>query len=431
MRKLAPSVQRFASSEFVRHGLLVFVASMAINVFGYGFHFAISRRVGVEQYGVLSALNSLLMVSVVLSQIAATIVVKYAAEFRATDDRAHLAALVRMLVRYGAIAAGVIVAIGIAVARPLAGYLHIGDVAAVAVTTVIIAISLTTPSLRAVFQGIEDFRAWALSTILEALVKLIAGVALVYLGYGVLGAFVGWAIGSFIALLYTAIVLVRRFRRVPDAVLFVDSRRLVKTMAGISVATVLLTMISNVDVLLVKHFVDARTAGLYGALALAGRILMFLVGFVPIVILPKASRRALEGLSSVGFLAQAMGVSAILSGAGLLGYYFFPKFVVTSLAGAAFAAAAPHVFSYGIAMVLLAGVNIVVAYKIGIHRFNFIIPLGLCGIGEIVGISLHHRTLDDVIYVLIVGNAIALVTSGFRLTANVRARDIAAVNAVA
>jgi len=99
LRKLAPSVQRFASSEFVRHGLLVFVASMAINVFGYGFHFAISRRVGVEQYGVLSALNSLLMVSVVLSQIAATIVVKYAAEFRATDDRAHLAALVRMLVR--------------------------------------------------------------------------------------------------------------------------------------------------------------------------------------------------------------------------------------------------------------------------------------------------------------------------------------------
>ena len=431
MRKFAPSVQRFASSEFVRHGLLVFVASMVINVFGYGFHFAISRRIGVEQYGVLSALNSLLMVSIVLSQIAATIVVKYAAEFRVTDDRAHLAALVRALVRYGAIATGVIVAIGIAVARPLAAYLHIADVAAVAVTTIVIAISLTTPSLRAVFQGIEDFRAWALSTVLESLVKLIVGVVLVYLGYGVLGAFVGWAIGSFIAVLYTAIVLVRRFRRVPDAVLFLDSRRLVKTMAGISVATILLTMISNVDVLLVKHFVDARTAGLYGALALAGRILMFFVGFVPIVILPKASRRALEGLSSVGVLAQAMGVSAVLSGIGLLGYYFFPTFIVTSLAGAAFSAASPHVFSYGLAMVFLAGINVVVAYKIGIHRFDFIIPLGLCAVGEIVGISLHHRTLDDVIFVLVVGNAIALVTSGFRLSGDVRARDIAAVNAAA
>ncbi len=431
MRKFAPSVQRFANSEFARHGLLVFVASMAINVFGYGFHFAISRRVGVEQYGVLSALNSLLMVSIVLSQIAATIVVKYAAEFRVTDDGAHLAALVRILLRYGAIASGAVVACGIAVARPLAAYLHIADVAAVAVTTIIIAISLTTPSLRAVFQGIEDFRAWALSTILESLVKLIAGVALVSLGYGVLGAFVGWAIGSFIALLYTAVILVRRFRRVPDAVLFVDSRRLVQTMAGISVATILLTMISNVDVLLVKHFVDAQTAGLYGALSLAGRILMFLVAFVPIVILPKASRRALEGLSSVGVLVQAMGVSALLSGVGLLGYYFFPKFVVTSLAGGAFAAAAPHVFTYGIAMVLLAGINVVVAYKIGIHRFDFIVPLGLCAIGEIVGISLHHRTLDDVIVVLIVGNAIALVASGFRLTANVRTRDVAAVNAAA
>ena len=427
MHNVARSAQRFAVSDFARHGLLVFVATMAINVFGYAFHFAISRRVGVEQYGVLSALNSLLMVSVVLSQIGATVVVKYAAEFRATDDRARLAALARKVVQIGAVATVAIAAAGFYAARPLAAYLRVSDVTAVALTTTIIGISFATPSLRAVFQGVEDFKSWALSTILESFVKLFAGVGLVYAGFGVVGAFVGWGVGSAIAVAYTAVVLVRRYRRVPGATLFIDTRRLAKTMAGVAVATILLTSVSNADVLVVKHFVDARTAGLYGALALAGRILLFLVGFVPIVVLPKASRLALAGRSSLGILLQAFAISAVMSGTGLVAYYFFPKLVVTSLAGPAFAGAAPYVFPYAVAMVLLAGLNVVITYKIGIHRFDFIAPLGVCAIGEIVGISLYHATLWDVILVLIVGNGLALVASSFRLDAPARVRDVAAV----
>lgn len=429
MHNLHPAIQRFAGGDFVRHGLLVFSASMAINVFGYAFHFAISRRVGVEQYGVLSALNSLLMLSTVLSTIVATVVVKYATEFRVTGDRAHLAGLVRKLLQYGTAATIVVIALGILVARPLAGYLHVSDVVAVALTTSIIGISVATPSLRAVFAGVEDFGTWAISTTLESFVKLLAGVALVYAGFGVIGAFAGWAAGSAIAVIYTAIVLVRRFRTVPGAALHVDLRRLLTTMAGVSIATILTTSMVNADVLLVKHFVDDRTAGLYGALSLAGRILFFLVGFVPVIVLPKASRRALEGLSSIGVLLQAIGIIVVMSCSGLLVYYLFPKFIVTSLAGAAFGAAAPYVFSYGIAMVLLAALNVIVAYKMGIHRFDFIVPLGLCAIGEIVGISVHHATLFDVIAVLIVGNALALVASSFRLGAPVRARDIEAASA--
>jgi len=415
-------VRRLSASDFVRHGLLVFIATMAINVFGYGFHFAISRRVGVEQYGVLSALNALLMISLVFGQIAAIVVVKYAAEFRVTDNRAHLGALARKLVRFGAIATAVVIAFGIVVARPLASYLRIPDVAAVVLTTTIIGITIATPSLRAVFQGVEDFKTWALSAVLESLGKFVAGVAFVYAGFGVVGAFAGWALGSAISIAYTAVVLLRRFGREPDNTLSIDVRRLVKTMAGVSLATLLLTGISNTDVLVVKHFVDPRTAGLYGALALSGRILFFLVGFVPIVVLPRASNLALAGKSAIGVLVQAFAISALLSGIGLVGYAFFPKFVVTSLAGAAFAGATPYVFTYGIAMVLLAGINVVVMYKIGIHRFDFIAPLGLCAVGEVVGISLRHATLYEVIAVLVIGNGIALVASSFGLNAPVRTR---------
>jgi len=416
------NVQRFTRSEFVRHGFVVFVATSLINVFGYAYHFAISRKVGVEQYGVLSALNSVLMISTVFSGIVATVVVKYAAEFRATDDRAHLAALVRRLTIYGSIAAAIVVVLGALASGVIASYLKIASIPAVVLTTAIIGITIATPALRAVFQGIEDFNAFAISTCLESLFKLLVGVGLVYAGYGVVGAFLGWAVGSVIAVVYTAVVLLRRFRRVPDAVLYIDMRRLVKTMAGISAATVLLTSIANVDVLIVKHFADPTTAGLYGALALSGKILIFLVGFVPTVVLPKATRQALAGESPVGVFVQAVAVIAVMSGAGLVVYYFFPAFVITALAGASFAPAAPYVFAYGFAMVLLAALNVVVMYKIGIHRFDFVVPLAACAVGEIVGLSLHHRSLGDVIAILIAGNGIALAASAYRVNAPLRVR---------
>ncbi len=420
MRNLVVGSRRFVTGEFFRHGLLVFISSTLVNALGYAFHFAISRRVGVEQYGVLSALNAALSICLVLSQIVSTVVVKYAAEFRAAGDDAHLAELVRRLMRYGALAAVVVIAAGLVATRPIAAFLQIQNLPAVALCLAIIGLSMWTPALRAVFQGVEDFRVYAISVVLESLGKALLGITFVYAGFGVDGAFAGWALGSAIALAYTAWAAFVRFRGVPGARFFVDFRRLAQTMASVSAATVLLTSLGYSDVIVVKHFADPTTAGLYGALSLSGKILLFLVGFVPTIVLPKASRIALSGKSPAGVFVQASMIVLALSGTGLGAYYFFPRLVITALAGSAFAPATPYVFSYGFAMVLLAGINVIVVYKIGIHRFDFVLPLALCAVGEIVGISVHHGSLGDVISVLIAGNALALLASSYRVLAPLR-----------
>jgi O-antigen/teichoic acid export membrane protein len=406
--------------DFVRHGLLVFTATMAINVLGYAYHFAISRRIGVEQYGVLSALNAGIMISTVVSQIASTIVIKYAAEFRAVGDRAHLAALVRGLILYGSIASCAVCAAGLVLARPIAAYLKISNVFAVDLTMLIVAIGITTPALRAVFAGIEDFKMFSVSSVLESVLKAVLGISLAYAGFGVVGAIAGWAVGSGVSIAYTIAVLAARFRRVPGAALYIDLRRLYLTTAGVALATICVTSISYADVLIVKHYADPTTAGLYGALSLSGKILLFVSTFVPTIVLPKATRQALSGISPVGVFLQALGFILALSGAGLVVYFFFPTFIITSLAGSSFAPAAPYVFSYGLAMVLLAALNVVVMYKIGIHRFDFVIPLCVCAVAEIVGIAVRHASLSQVIVVLIAGNGVALIVSAWRVTAPLR-----------
>jgi O-antigen/teichoic acid export membrane protein len=261
---------------------------------------------------------------------------------------------------------------------------------------------------------------FSISSVMESTLKAVLGIGAVYAGYGVVGAFAGWSIGCVITLAYTMTVLLARFRHAPPAVLFIDFRRLVGTMAGVTASTVLLTAITYVDVIIVKHYADPITAGLYGALSLSGKILLFLVAFVPTVLLPKTSRRAVGGSSAVGPLVAAVGVVLVLSGAGLVAYYAFPTLIITTLAGPSFAPAAPYVFSYGIAMVLLAALNTVVAYKIGIHRFDFVWPLGFCAVCELAGIAFYHRSLSQIIGVLVAGNAIALAASFYRINAPLR-----------
>jgi O-antigen/teichoic acid export membrane protein len=419
------------SSDFARHGALVFSSTLLVNALGYAFHFALSRKLGVEQYGVLAALNAGYMIGMVMSTIAATIVVKYAAEFRVLGDAAHLATLSRRLSVYGSIAAVAFIAAGVASAPFIAAYLKIANVRAVMLSLVVIGISIVLPTIRSVFTGVEDFRTMSISAVMESTFKALLGIGFVYAGFGVVGAFGGWAIGSLITLVYTMVVLLSRFRGAPEAPLFLDARRLVQTMAGVSAATILLTAITYADVIIVKHYADPTTAGLYGALSLSGKILLFFVGFVPTVLLPKASRRALAGESPTRILIMAMGLVLAFSGVGLVGYYVLPGFVITALAGASFAPAAPYVFSYGVATVLLAALSTVATYKIGIHRYDFVWPLAACTILELAGIALYHSTLSQIIGVLIAGNTLALLGSVYRINAPLAATSVQRSDAAA
>jgi O-antigen/teichoic acid export membrane protein len=412
---MATRVRGVLASDFIRHGAIVFVASMTVNILGYLFHFAISRRLGVVRYGELSALNAAFMLSLVVPQIGSTIGIKYAATFHTANDTARLATLVRNFVRYSLLGGlGVFVALAL-LALPIASFLRVDDPLAVVLTMAMIALSMVSGTLRGLFQGVEAFNAYAFSYVLESTLKLACGVGLVYAGFGVAGAFAGWALGSFVAVAYTAVALERSYGRGATAKLDLHLGLFVRTLNGVAIATVLLAIVQNGDLLVVKHVADPTTAGLYGALSLAGKILLFLVQFVPLIVLPKATRTALAGLPAGRLLLQALVVSAAMSLPGLVFYYFFPGFVITTLAGKAFAGGAPYVFSYGVAMVELAFVTVIVNFKMGIHRFDFAWPLAICALLELVGIARFHRSLGDVTSVLIAGNFLATISVSWRV----------------
>lgn len=419
VERISQPVRRALRNDFIRHSALVFAASTAGNILNYLFNFALSRRLGVEGFATISALISFIMIFSIPASILTLVVVKYAATFHAAGDTQRVRRLSQVLLKWTAIAAALPFVLGLLLAPSIASFLHIPNDAAVPLTTTILGLSLVVPSVRGILQGEQDFVRYGISIVLESLLKVVFAVALVYSGFGAPGAMLGWMFGTLIALSYTIWAVLRKHGSAADASvrLALDMRRLRQTVLGIGLASAILIVLSFMDVLLVKHYFSAHEAGLYAAVNLTGKVVLFLGGFVPAVILPKAVAKRLRGENSTGLLVQAVAVTLLLSGSALVIFGAMPVAVVGVLAGHQFIAAAPYVVQYDGAMCLLAVVTLAVNYRIGIHRFEFLPWLGAVLVCEIAAIAVWHANLWDVVHVLIAGNfaAVAVCMIGLRV----------------
>ena len=402
-------IRRALRNDFVRHGALVFAASMAGNVLNYLFNFAISRRVGVEGYAALSALVGVLTIVSIPAAIVNIVVVKYTAEFHAVGDHPKLWRFSQLLLAWSTLAAVAMLAAGLVLSNSIASYLHIANDTAVTLCIFIIALGFMIPSVRGILQGEQDFKRYSISTLLELVLKVGLGVGLVYAGFGIVGAMSGWIAGTAVSLVYTVVALrSHRVGSLKGVRLALDLRRLVQVTVGIAVTTAAMTLLGFMDVVLVKHYFDAHAAGLYAAVNLTGKVVLFLVSFLPLILLPKVVARSKRGEPTTNLLLQAAGGTIAFSAVVLAGFAARPQLAISLLAGRAFIAGAPFVFQYDLAMGLLACLSVVVNYKVALHRFEFLVPLVMVVVAEIAGIALYHRTLWDVIHILLMGNAAAV-----------------------
>ncbi|HEX5275383.1 MAG TPA: hypothetical protein VFW34_08905 [Candidatus Rubrimentiphilum sp.] len=388
---------------------------MAANVLNYLFNFAVSRRLGLENFATLSALGSGLIICSLPAAVVNLMVVKYAAEFHAVGDVARLSRLSRIVLRGTTTSAMACFAIGFVARGQIANFLHIPNDMAIVFAVGVLALGLITPSVRGVLQGCQDFKRFSISAVLEVFLKLVLATALVYADFGVRGAMLGWSVATASALVYTIWAVRRGLSRNTEAKLSIDGARLFKTLSGVAAATTALTLLSFLDVILVKHFLDARQAGLYAAVNLTGKVVLFIVSFLPMTLLPKAVALAKRSESPVGLLLQAAVGTLLLSGAALALFAIMPGTIIGLLAGHAFVAAAPYVFRYDVAMTLLAGITLVVNYKIALHRFDFVFPLLAILVGEVAAVTIWHRGILDIVNILLVGNGVALLTVLYRV----------------
>ena len=404
--------------ETLRHTAIVFAATAFMNAANFAFHFGAIRLLGLQTYSALAALLALVLICSVPANVLQAVITALVGESIGKDPKTA-GALNRVVIKTALLAGGCIALFGAAVAPFLKNYLELGEASPAYFTVLVIALGFAVASLRGLLQGEQRFGALALSLVCESGGNVVFGLSLIAVWGGLHSAILGNVCGIAGAFLFC--LGWARKTLSPEHV-HLDVKRVLVKSTGTALALGGLAAMSWIDVILVRHYLPSSTAGLYSALSLVGRILIFSIAFIPLVLIAKASKLTSQNRPTVPLLLIMLGAGLAVCLVELSFIRFFPSLLLGAIAGKAAIAASPYMLRYGIAIVALALTTIVCNYGIGIHRFAFVLPLLVVEFAEIAGIALFHASIDQVVSVLIAGHCSALVLTASAFMLDRRAR---------
>jgi O-antigen/teichoic acid export membrane protein len=275
-----------------------------------------------------------------------------------------------------------------------------------------LAILATVPFMfrNAFLRGRQAFGAASTGSIIGAAGKLLFSAALVAAGLGTAGAIGGLVLAQAVAWGYTAwkaaklglIALPGKSgkRRLPDFKLLVPE---LKYGLLVLVGSFVITVQYSLDIIIVKHYFDAHTAGLYAGVASVARIIFFLTASISQVLMPSIKLSNTKSENRRTLIKSALLLSAIGLPALLL-FWLAPAQIVGPLMGNAYTEVAHLLPQLSLAIFIISVLNLFVSYYLSLRRAGIAV---VTIIGAVVTYALmftHHSTLESVINSLLIGS---------------------------
>jgi len=379
----------------------VFLASMIVNVSNYLFHIYMSRSLGPADYGILASLFSLLMIISVPAGTLQTVVTKYTSNFKAHKELAKIKTLlIGLFKRIFLFGLGGFV-LFILARRYIASFLQISTTIPVIILGIALMLAIVSPLLLGVLQGLQKFGYFAVTGIIGTLAKLLFGILLVYLGWKVNGAVLGLTLGGLAGILF-AIIPLRPIIKQHQSDCDFNLPQIYGYFFPVAAMLLCLMILTNVDIVLVKHFYSPSQAGNYAAASILAKIIFYLPGAIGMVMFPKTSELHALGEKSMLVLKKSLLYGVILCGGTLVLYLTIPAFVVKVLFGKQYSSIIPLMGIFGSAMFFFSLANILFLYQLSVHRLKFLWILIIGTLLEIALIVLFHTSLLQVILILLI-----------------------------
>jgi hypothetical protein len=371
----------------------VLVALSAANGLGYLLTLVASRRLGPEGFGALAALLGLVLVGNVLALGLQAVVARRVV----TGD---VAVAVRWAPRVGAAGAAAVGGTALLAVPATVHVLHLDSVwPAVALAATLVPLTLLGGQLG-LLQGAERMHALAALYVVGGVGKVGGGVVGVLVGDSVTATMVGTAAGAAVSAGIGAL-LVRetlpsgsRSSVLPPGVL-AETARATYSLGGLFALT-------NVDVVLARHALPAREAGLYAIGAVVAKAAFWLPSVVPVLALPGLSdpgrRRRTAGRSLAAVVTAGLVVTTACVVAG--------SWVVRAVGGSAYVELAGRVWLFAAVGALFAVAQLLLYSRLATEDRRVAAPMWLLVLGEVVVVSLWlHGSPTEIVLV-------ALTTAG-------------------
>lgn len=410
-RTLSRTVEFFLRDDLFRHASLLFFASIIASVGNVGFQMVVADALNDDEYELLAVFLALFaIVARPLGSLSTGI-----NHYTSVLVQAGRQSLVpRLLIKWSLLtgcASMVLSMLCILFAPRIAEYFYLERVAPVYVSALALPAIFIAPVLGGTLQGLQRFVWSSVSSISNALGRVVLAAVLVFLLFPTCGwALAGHVGGMYLAVLVSLVALLPLFKNRETDGGPVPSMRLYLFQCVF--VQISLAVLMTVDVVLVKRFLP-ETVGFAKAATLS-RMVAFMAAAVAMAMFPKVSS-ADGGLSNEHrrIYLHSQLYTTLLIGVSLAVCIVFPAPMLRYVLKVAQPSGEILSYTRWMALVMAAPtlLNINVSLLMAQRRFRLLSIVVGCALFYLVGAYLFHESAYDIVLLAGIANGVALLVT--------------------
>ena len=407
MDMVAPIREAVRDDDLVRHGLLMVAFSVSANFFNYLYQLSMGILLSVEQYGILFSFTSILTMLLVFSQAIMLTIAAFTSRLKAEYRLGGVNFLWRLALKRSLLISLGVFALLVAGSPLLCSFLNIRNlVYSVVLFSAVLPIVVLYVNWGTM-QGLQRFVPLGCTQMLAAFLKAGLGALLVYLGLGIYGGLTAIPV-SFALVFLVTFFLLRNLSSAGNEQVAVSG---LGSYAGVSLIAILsLTVLTNIDVVLAKHYFDAANAGNYAAISVLGKIAYYAPAGVGIAMFPKTSALFERRGGHLRLFLKAALLYMLIAGGVVLVYWLFPQLVTRFLFSNKYLGIAAYLFPYGLAMALLAFSLLLMNYLLSISQTKVAYSLLAVALLQVTLITRFHSSIAQLVNIMLICGTLSIVS---------------------
>jgi O-antigen/teichoic acid export membrane protein len=386
----------------------MFIGISLFNIFNLLYNLFMVRYLSPINYGHLNSLLALFMVVSVPAATVQTTVTKFVSSFQAQNqlDRVkNLLYHILVVMLIFALSLFLLIFLG---SSFISSFLQISSHSLILLLGVSLFFAMVTPVPWGGLQGLQKFGSLIINLIINGGLKFILGIIFIFLGFELLGAMGAIAIAYCITFILSLAMLLYYLPK--TGALTHQGQNILRGNPAylsevyyyffpVGIMLLCFMILTNIDLILVKHFFSPIEAGYYSIAQMIGKIILVLPLPIVMVMFPKLSSLKTNAQKEKGFsiLGQSLKMASLLCIAATAICFFFPSFIIQVISGKVYLECIPLLRWFCINMTLFALNFILLFYHLSTQQRGFLHPLLFLSASQIVLIVLLHHSLVQVL----------------------------------
>lgn len=390
-------------NEFENKSIIVFFLSMIANVMGVIFQ-SLSGHL-LEDISLFADLNSVMALFNILvlpTTIASCTIAKYSSELSVRGEYGQIKSLLKKAIFLLSLGVIIFSLIMMVFKKNIALWLHIEDLNVVGAAIILAGVTLISAVFTGGLQGMQLFVLYGIFGLIGPIFKIVAVVISTVFEHKLLSILYVWLLGSIVSYFIGGGLIHNFLKKYPRQAIDIKKKTVFHYMLKLLMANIGLSIIMNIDILLVKHNFNSE-AGLYSAALMIGKIVTYVTGALVTVIFPMVAGGKNSDRENFHLLKKAIMYNLILGITIIFFINMFSGLVIRILLGTSFLECSNYLLMISIYILPQSILNLLGTYRMAQNKMKFFtITLGMGCVAEVISSLVLTEALAQFIWCTIV-----------------------------